>query len=281
VSDRVSEGFSIGVLAARAGVTPGVLRTWENRFGFPHGERSASGHRRFTDADVALVRQVLEVRDSGLPLQVAIDSVVRAQEADEERSAFAAAEAAADVRPLRLHRRALIAASHAVEDECLARGGRSVVLGAFQLGHRYASSRHRWEELGRTAAWAAVVADFDGDADLGADLDAAPVRCQLPGDSPLRREWAVVCLSESYAALVAAWEVPAAKGPPTYEAIISTHRGATTAAGRVLAGVVSAAGGVVPQAAARLLDAAAPVRTTSAVDADRTWLRALAELDPH
>ena len=281
MSDRVSEGFSIGVLAARAGVTPGVLRTWENRFGFPRGERSASGHRRFTDADVALVRQVLEVRDSGLPLQVAIDSVVRAQEAGEERSAFAAAEAAADVRPLRLHRRALIAASHAVEDECLARGGRSVVLGAFQLGHRYASSRHRWEELGRTAAWAAVVADFDGDADLDADLDAAPVRCQLPGDSPLRREWAVVCLSESYAALVAAWEVPAAKGPPTYEAVISTHRGATTAAGRVLAGVVSAAGGAVPPAAAQLLDAAAPVRTTPAVDADRTWLRALAELDPH
>ena len=154
------------------------------------------------------------------------------------------------------------------------------MLGAFQLGHRYASSRHRWEELGRTAAWAAVVADFDADTDLGADLDASPMRCQLPGDSPLRREWAVVCLGESYAALVAAWEVPAAQGPPTYEAVISTHRGAATAAGRVLAGVVRAAGGDVPPAAARLLDVTAPVRTTSAVDADRTWLRALAELDP-
>lgn len=277
MTEQVSEGFSIGVLAARAGVTPGVLRTWENRFGFPRGERSASGHRRFTDADVALVRQVLEVRDSGLPLQVAIDSVVRAQEAAEERSVFAAGAAAvAGVRPLRLHRRPLIAASHAVEDECLARGDRSVVLGAFQLGHRYESSRHRWEELGRTAAWAAVVADFGVEADLG----ASPVRCQLPGDSPLRREWAVVCLSETYAALVAAWEVPVATGPPVYEAVISTHRGAATAAGRVLAGVVRAAGGDVPPAAARLLDAATPMPVTSAVDADRTWLRALAELDP-
>ena len=124
------------------------------------------------------------------------------------------------------------------------------------------------------------MADFDADSDLDADLAASPVRCQLPGDSPLRREWAVVCLSESYAALVAAWEVPAAKGPPTYEAVISTDRGAATAAGRVLAGVVRAAGGDVPPAAARLLDVAAPVRATSAVDADRTWLRALAELDP-
>ena len=43
MADRIAEGFSIGVLAARAGVTPGVLRTWENRFGFPRGERSASG----------------------------------------------------------------------------------------------------------------------------------------------------------------------------------------------------------------------------------------------
>ena len=49
---------------------------------------------------------------------------------------------------------------------------------------------------------------------------------------------------------------------------------------QVLAGVVRAAGGGVPPAAARLLDVTAPVRTTSAVDADRTWLRALAELDP-
>ena len=282
MADRVAEGFSIGVLAARAGVTPGVLRTWENRFGFPRGERSASGHRRFTDADVALVRQVLEVRDSGLPLQVAIDSVVRAQEAGEERSAFAAAaEAVAGVRPLRLHRRALIAASHAVEDECLARGDRSVVLGAFQLGHRYASSRHRWEELG---------------AHRGMGRGRGRLRRPTPTSAPTwtPHRCAASCRATPRCAGSGPWSASASRtppswprgrcrrrqGPPTYEAVISTHRGATTAAGRVLAGVVRAAGGVVPPAAARLLDAAAPVRTTSAVDADRTWLRALAELDP-
>lgn len=275
----MSEGFSIGVLAARAGVTPGTLRTWENRFGFPSGERSASGHRRFTDADVDLVRRVLEVRDGGLPLQVAIDTVVRDRDVEGERSVFAAAAAAAPgVRPLRLGRRALIAASHAVEDECLARGDRAVVLGAFQLGHRYASSRHRWEELGRTAAWAAVVADFD--EETPADLTASPVRCQLPGDSPLRREWAVVCLGDSYAALVAAWEVPSGAADPAYEAVISTHRAVAIAAARVLTGVVRTAGGEVPASATRLVDAVRPAPATSSVDADRTWLRALAELGP-
>lgn len=273
----MSEGFSIGVLAARAGVTPGTLRTWENRFGFPSGERSPSGHRRFTDADVELVRRVLEVRDGGLPLQVAIDTVVRDRDVADERSVFAAAAAAAPgVRPLRFGRRALIAASHAVEDECLARGDRAVVLGAFQLGHRYASSRHRWEELGRTAAWAAVVADFD--EDTPADLTASPVRCQVPGDSPLRREWAVVCLGDSYAALVAAWEVPSGAAEPAYEAVISTHRAVAVAAARVLTGVVRNAGGEVPASATRLVDAVRPAPATSSVDADRTWLRALAEM---
>jgi DNA-binding transcriptional MerR regulator len=273
----MSEGFSIGVLAARAGVTPGTLRTWENRFGFPSGERSPSGHRRFTDADVDLVRRVLEVRDGGLPLQVAIDTVVRDREVEGERSVFAAAAAAAPgVRPLRFGRRALIAASHAVEDECLARGDRAVVLGAFQLGHRYASSRHRWEELGRTAAWAAVVADFD--EEHPADLTATPARCQLPADSPLRREWAVVCLGDSYAALVAAWEVPSGAAEPAYEAVISTHRAVAVAAARVLTGVVRDAGGEVPARAERLVDAVRPAPATSSVDADRTWLRALAEL---
>jgi DNA-binding transcriptional MerR regulator len=272
-----AQGFSIGVLAARAGVTPGVLRTWENRYGFPAGDRSPSGHRRFTDADVALVRRVLEVRDGGLPLQVAIDAVVREQDVVDERSVFAAAAAAAPgVRPLRLGRRPLIAASHAVEDECLARGDRAVVLGAFQLGHRYASSRRRWEELGRTAAWAAVVADFDDETP--ADLTASPLRCQLPGDSPLRREWAVVCLGDSYAALVAAWEVPSSGGEPAYEAVISTHRAVVVAGARVLTGVVRAAGGEVPAHATRLVDAVGPAPATTSVDADRTWLRALAEL---
>jgi DNA-binding transcriptional MerR regulator len=272
-----SQGFSIGVLAARAGVTPGTLRTWENRFGFPSGERSPSGHRRFTDADVDLVRRVLEVRDGGLPLQVAIDTVVRDRDVEGERSVFAAAAAAAPgVRPLRLGRRALIAASHAVEDECLARGDRAVVLGAFQLGHRYASSRPRWEELGRTAAWAAVVADFD--EETPADLTASPVRCQLPADSPLRREWAVVCLGDSYAALVAAWEVPSTAADPAYEAVISTHRAVAVAAARVLTGLVRSAGGDVPASAARLVDAVRPAPATTSVDADRTWLRALGEL---
>ena len=217
-------GFSIGVLADRTGLTPAVLRTWENRFGFPSGERSPTGHRRFSEADVELVRQVLEVRESGVGLQVAIDAVRRRQEQGAVESVHAVlSREFPHLAVHRLRRRALLAASHAVEDEALARADRPLVLGTFQEGHKFARSRHRWDELARTASWAAVVAEFD--EAHPADPSAQPARCQLPERSPLRREWTVVTVSASHAAVVSAWEVPTAPGStPVYESVISTHR---------------------------------------------------------
>src|SRR5512145_1409455 len=73
----MSGEFSIGTLAERTGLSPTVLRTWENRFGFPTGRRTPSGHRRFTDVDVRLVQEVQRSRESGVPLHLAIDAVVR------------------------------------------------------------------------------------------------------------------------------------------------------------------------------------------------------------
>ena len=276
----MTEGFSIGVLATRTGVTPTVLRSWENRFGFPEGVRTESGHRRFDDGDVQLVRQVLEVRESGVPLQLAIDSVTRRHEQVKVDSVHAALVGRfGDLRPQKLSRRALMAASHAIEDECLARADRAVVLGAFQRGHNFAQSRHRWDELARTASWAAVVADFDDS--LAPDASTNPVRCQLPADSPLRREWTVVTLSPTYAAVLSAWEMPTAPGKETvYESVISTHRPAVIAAARVLANVVSDGGAPTPEHVEHLLSDAAPRPATAAVDADRMWLRAMAHLDP-
>lgn len=279
MTSGASAGFSIGVLASRTGVTPGVLRTWDTRFGFPAGMRSDSGHRRFTDADVDLVRQVLEVRATGLPLQKAIDAVRGRQQQEPTESVHAAL--ARDFPHLgvqRLGRRALVAVSHAVEDESMARAERPVVLGTFQEGHRYAGSRHRWDELARTSSWAAVVADFDDS--LPADVTASPVRCQLPDASPLRREWTVVSISAARAAVVSAWEVPCRPGEePVYESVISTHRPVVLAAARVLVGVVQGAGATPPPHVVRLLDEQALLPDTSAPDADRVWLRALARLD--
>ncbi len=278
MSGPASTGFSIGVLAERTGLTPAVLRTWENRFGFPAGGRSASGHRRFFDADVSLVRQVLELRESGLGLRASIDAVLQRHEHQGAESVHAVLGRDFPELPVvRLGRQALIAASHAVEDEALARADRPLVLGTFQEGHRYAGSRHRWEELARTASWSAVVAEFD-DTWPG-DTAASPARCDLPEGSPLRREWTVVAVSATRAALVSAWEVPVRPGrPAVYESIVSTHRPAAVAAARVLLDVVRSAGAVPAPSVQGLLDA--PGRDTAAGDADRVWLRALEHLDP-
>lgn len=274
----MTDDFSIGVLAQRTGVTPNVLRTWENRFGFPTGRRTTSGHRRFTDADVLLVQEVLEARERGVPLNLAVDGVLQRSRQQHGESVHATLiREFPDLRPQRLAKATLLAASHAIEDECLARADRSVVLGTFQEGHVFARSRHRWDELARTATWSAVLADFD--ADLPADPQARPARCQLPADSPMRREWTVVTVSRGFAAVLAAWEVPApAGGPATYEAVISMRRAAALTAARVVVATARAAGATPPESVDELLTAPITTETTVA-DTDRVLLRVLEQVD--
>src|SRR5689334_4024442 len=50
--------LTIGELAEHTGLSTQLLRTWENRFGFPEPVRLTSGQRRYTGADVRLVRRV-------------------------------------------------------------------------------------------------------------------------------------------------------------------------------------------------------------------------------
>lgn len=274
----MTNDFSIGALADRTGVTPNVLRTWENRFGFPAGRRTATGHRRFTEADVVLVNEVLAARERGVPLPLAVDAVLQRARHERGESVHATLiREFPDLRPQRLGKATLLAASHAIEDECLARADRSVVLGTFQEGHEYAQSRHRWDELARTATWSAVLADFDDGR--AADPDATPARCQLPDGSPMRREWTVAVLSPTFAAVLAAWEVPAQAGrPSTYEAVITMRRAAALAAARVIVGAARSAGATPPPDVDDLL--ASPASGETALpDADKVLLRVLERMD--
>ena len=274
----MADDLSIGALAQRTGVTPNVLRTWENRFDFPTGRRTDSGHRRFTEADVLLVSAVLEARERGVPLHLAIDSVLQRSRQERGESVHATLiREFPDLRPQRLGKSTLLAASHAIEEECLARADRCVVLGTFQEGHNYARSSHRWDELARTATWSAVLADFDDV--VAADPTARPARCQLPSDSPMGREWTVVTLSPTFAAVLAAWEVPVSAGqPPAYEAVITMRRTAALAAARVLVGTARSAGATPPPAVEEML--AAPASGETGVhDADKVLLRVLERVD--
>ena len=66
-------GLTIGQLAERTGVQPGTLRMWESRHGFPRAERLPSGHRRYAEADVERVLEVVRARDAGLSLAAAVE----------------------------------------------------------------------------------------------------------------------------------------------------------------------------------------------------------------
>ncbi|CAM3227903.1 DICT sensory domain-containing protein [Nocardioides dubius] len=276
------EEFSVGELAARTGLTPGVLRTWENRFGFPEGRRKPSGHRRFTEGDVEDVRRVLEARASGVPLRVAIDDVRGQREEFASPSLYGLLGARyPQLQPRRLSRSVLTALSHAIEDECLGRGGAALALGSFQSGDRFGESAARWNELARTSLWAAVLGDFTGsddDAEPRAAGPHAPALVHLPGAAPMLREWSVVCLSAEFAVALAAWEAPAT-GAREYEAILSTDREVVTAAARTLAGVAEEAGAEVPEAARKLLAETPAARLSGqALDTERLLLRAMAYL---
>lgn len=70
--------LSIGAVAELTGVPAPTLRAWERRYGIPHPERSASGHRIYDERDVALVRRMRRLTDGGLAPRVAAERLRRA-----------------------------------------------------------------------------------------------------------------------------------------------------------------------------------------------------------
>ena len=68
----------IRTVCALTGVNPITLRAWERRYGLIKPERTASGHRVYTDADVERIRQVLALTREG----VAIGQVMEVLEAE-------------------------------------------------------------------------------------------------------------------------------------------------------------------------------------------------------
>jgi len=181
--------MTIGDVAAHARVSVALLRSWERRYGFPTPDRRPSGHRRYSGRDVEQIREVLRYRDDGMTLDAAIRSL-KASEDGSDRSIFPGLRRRWPDLPVHvLSKRAMLAISRAIEDECCARAQRPVLVGGFQTDRLYRQSEHRWQELARTAAATLVYADFpDGRRTVGNVVESP-----LPHDSALRREWAVVC----------------------------------------------------------------------------------------
>ncbi len=194
--------LSIGDLVARTGVAEPTLRMWERRHGFPQPQRTPSGHRRYSEAQAREVGEVLAGRRAGLSLAAAIERA-RSRAHNERPSLHAALRRLAPVlEPRLLGKPVLIALSHAIEDEMLARAERQLLFGCFQRQRFYRSAQARWRELALGAAGAAVFADFAHPA----TPPAAPAEIPITADHPLAREWTLVCYGERSAICLAARE---------------------------------------------------------------------------
>lgn len=244
--------LSIGDLAEQTGVSPATLRMWEQRHGFPVPQRLDSGHRRYLETDVDAVRRVLESRDAGTRLDVAIERAVRALQADAEpRTPSVWAELRRRHPHLDTHRLSkstLLALSWAIEDEFAARADRAHLFGLFQRRRNFERAEQRWDELARVAASTFVYADFDTDEARTDDTTSIrrPVRVPLAVDAPMRREWAVVVDSVDLPIALTAWELPGqedvANRDKVFESSWTVEPRAVRDAARICARVAADAG---------------------------------------
>jgi DNA-binding transcriptional MerR regulator len=72
--------YNIGVVARMTGLSMATLRAWERRYEFPVAERTAGGHRLFSEEDVMRLRWVKARIDEGMQTAQAIQAL-RHQEA--------------------------------------------------------------------------------------------------------------------------------------------------------------------------------------------------------
>ena len=234
-----AQDLTISDLARRTGLTPATLRAWESRHGFPVPSRRASGHRRYDERDVALVKEVLRRRDAGVRLEVAIAdaSASRAVATTPTTSVFAELRRRhRHIAPQLLRKSTLLALTWAMEDECCARAQQPLLFGAFQRRQFFDRARPRWEELARTARSAVVFADFGAE---GSGVSGGIQAVHLPEEAPMRREWSLVCDAPDHTAALAAWELPGqrdvADGDRLFEAVWTLEPAAVRDAARVCA----------------------------------------------
>ncbi len=201
--------LSISEVARRTGIPVAGLRNWEQRYGLPRPRRSAGGQRRYTEADCDLLAEVLRRRAGGLSLPAAMAQATAGARSSPGPSIFAGV--LREHPGLRVHvldKAILLALTRAIEDECCARAQRPVLVGSFQRQRFYQAAAPRWADLTRTAEQTVIFADFGRGR-----LRPGPVaEIPVPSDSPLRREWALVCDAPDLPACVTGWERPGQDG---------------------------------------------------------------------
>src|SRR3954454_12423786 len=207
----MTEALTIREVAARSGVPAGTLRMWEERYGFPKPRRLPSGHRRFSEEQIDQVRAVVAAREAGLSLPAAIERVTDAPN-ERSQSLFGLLRLRRpELAPELIPKPRMLALSHAIEDECLARAHAPVLIGSFQRERFFRAEEPRWQGFAATAATAVAFAAFE------TRTDTRPVQLHVERDHQLTREWAIVCYAPGVSAALAGWEPPGQDDVPDAE----------------------------------------------------------------
>lgn len=255
--NKADDELAIKDVAERTGIAAGTIRMWEQRYGFPEPQRTASGYRRYGDDDVEALRRVLAYRHRGLSVPAAIERARETGGLSDHPSIYAAVRATDHgAVPRVLRKSTLVAISRAIEMETMAAAAAPVVFAAFQRESFYRDVEHRYRRLAAAADAAVVFADFD---EVRRPPDG-PVEVPIdPGDA-LGNEWAVIVDAPGYSASLLAWEQPGVTEPGDpqdlrrrFESIWTLDPGATRKAAQVAARLAAHADPVLGAELDRLL----------------------------
>lgn len=242
-------------VAEATGITPGTIRMWEQRHGFPEPRRTESGYRVYSPGDVETLRRVLALKHRGLSIATAIERARASGGSPSDHLSIYAAVSGGDhgARPQVLRKSTLVALSRAIEHETLARAARPILFGAFQREPFFREVEPRWRRMAAHADACAVFADFpEVRHHLG--LTEIPVaECDALGN-----EWSVIVDAPGYSACLLAWEQPGVTQPGDpddmtrrFEAIFTLDARATR---RAVEAAVQLAGRADPEYAERVGD---------------------------
>src|SRR3954447_11973970 len=67
------KALAIREVAEQTGLAAGTIRMWEQRYGFPEPQRTASGYRQYSPQDVDTLKRVLALRETGLSVGAALE----------------------------------------------------------------------------------------------------------------------------------------------------------------------------------------------------------------
>lgn len=64
--------YNLKAVVKETGLKPDTLRAWERRYGLPEPRRTPSGHRLYSDRDIAILKWLLERQEEGLSISRAV-----------------------------------------------------------------------------------------------------------------------------------------------------------------------------------------------------------------